>query len=247
MGGGQLADLEHFVAYTKDTETVYLKKHSYLIYKAGTMPTRGVGPTLLISNRCDLIKTLKIDGVEQDLKEMGKERTPHVFTATTENDKADEIIELITGDEKDRYVFEIIDPEAEKEYKVEIEWFDNITECISLFDSCKGLISIPSNLFATNTAVTNFSSTFYECSGLTSIPEDLFATNTAVTDFTYTFSGCINLLTMPKDNDGTPIYNRSEEGKEDYEIVTDCGYCFCNCYNIEGYELIPSEWNCLDS
>ena len=26
LGGGQLADLEHFIAYTKDTETVYLKK-----------------------------------------------------------------------------------------------------------------------------------------------------------------------------------------------------------------------------
>ena len=219
LGGGQLADLENFVALTKDTETVYLKKPSYLIYKAGTTPTRGVAPNLLISNRCDLIKTLKIDGVEQDLKEMGKERTPHVFTATTENDKADEIMELITGDEKDRYVFEIIDPEAEKEYKVEIEWFDNITECISLFERCEGLISIPSNLFATNTEVTNFS---------------------------YTFSNCSNLLIMPKDNDGTPIYNRSEEGKEDYEIVTDCVYCFCNCYNIEGYELIPDEWKCLD-
>ena len=234
------------MALTKDTETVYLKKPSYLIYKAGTMPVRAVGPKLLISNRCDLIKTLKIDGVEQDLKEMGKERTPHVFTATTENDKADEIMELITGDEKDRYVFEIIDPEAEKEYKVEIELFDNITECIYLFDRCEGLISIPSNLFATNTEVTDFGGTFYYCTSLTSIPSDLFATNTAVTSFSYTFSDCSSLTVMPKDNDGTPIYNRSEEGKEDYEIVTDCVYCFCNCYNIEGYELIPDEWKCLD-
>ena len=32
LGGGQLADLEHFVAYTKDPETVYLKKHSYVIF-----------------------------------------------------------------------------------------------------------------------------------------------------------------------------------------------------------------------
>lgn len=268
-GGGQLADLEHFIAYTKDTDTVYLKKHSYLIYKA---EGDSIKP-LLITNRCDLIKTLKIDGVEQDLEAMGKERTPHVFTATTENDKFDEIYNIITGDESYKYTFVIIEPEVGKEYKVEIEWFDNITECIACFGMCERLISIPSDLFsnctnATNfygtfigctnltiipsdlfsscTAVTNFTSTFYECSGLTSIPSDLFSNCTQVTDFASTFYECSSLTIMPKDSDGTPIYNRSGEGKKDYAIAT--GYmCFCNCYNIEGYDPIPNDWACKEA
>ena len=299
-GGGQLADLEHFVAYTKDTETVYLKSPSYLIYEVELRPIReiGSGNPLLITNRCDLIKTLKIDGVEQDLDEMGKERTPHVFTATTKYDKIEEIRALLYGEEYDKYIFTLNETEAFKQYKVEIEWFDNITECIYAFDECTELLSIPNDLFenctnvtsfsytfskcdslrsipeglftnnrlvtdfngtfskcdslrsipeglfTNNRLVTDFNGTFSKCGGLTSIPDNLFSTNTAVTDFSGTFSNCGELLIMPKDNDGTPIYNRSEEGKEGYAIVTIMSGCFCECEKIEGYESVPKEWTC---
>lgn len=53
---------------------------------------------------------------------------------------------------------------------------------------------------------------------------------------------CPNLTTMPIDNDGTPIYNRSGEGKEGYTIVTSYQDCFSECDSIEGYDQIPAGW-----
>ena len=111
------------------------------------------------------------------------------------------------------------------------------------FLGCSGLTSIPANLFASNTAVTKFSGCFSLCSGLTSIPEKLFANNTAATDFDICFYNCTGLTgNVPVDNDGTPIYNRSGEGKEGYAIVTSCGSCFYNCTGLTDYSSIPSNW-----
>ena len=148
----------------------------------------------------------------------------------------------------------------------------NATNFSNCFLSCRGLTSIPDNLFSTNTAVTNFSNCFYNCTELTgSIPENLFANNTAVTTFGYCFSDCTGLTgsipeklfsncpnvtdfyacfydcsgltgTCPVDNDGTPIYNRSGEGKEGYAIVIDYIYCFRNCTGLTDYNSIPSDW-----
>ena len=146
-----------------------------------------------------------------------------------------------------------------------------VTDFSNCFKDCSGLTSIPENLFSTNTAVTSFGNCFYGCSGLTSIPENLFATNTAVTDFYFcffycegltgsipenlfanntavtTFSSCFSNCTgltgnCPVDNDGTPIYNRSGEGKEGYAIVTSYSGCFRNCSGLTDYSSIPSSW-----
>ena len=146
-----------------------------------------------------------------------------------------------------------------------------VTDFSACFSECSGLTSIPENLFASNTAVTNFGSCFQQCSSLTSIPENLFANNTAVTNFSYCFIYCIGLtgsipenlfasntavtdfrqcfqncsgLTgkVPVDNDGTPIYNRSGNGKEGYAIVDYYGNCFYNCTDLTDYNSIPSDW-----
>ena len=157
------------------------------------------------------------------------------------------------------------------EHKVWIEFKEDVTDFNSCFYQCSELTSIPSNLFSTNTAVTDFSYCFDGCSGLTSIPENLFANcpNVTgfnqcfyhcsgltgsipynlfancpnVTDFSFCFENCRRLTgTCPVDNDGTPIYNRSGEGKEGYAIVTDYSYCFYNCTGLTDYNSIPSDW-----
>ena len=117
-----------------------------------------------------------------------------------------------------------------------------VTDFYSCFYGCTSLTSIPNNLFGNNTKVTNFSTCFRECSGLTSIPENLFANNTAVTSFDDCFRDCSGLTgSCPVDNDGTPIYNRSS-GKEGYAIVTWYNGCFNNCTGLTDYNSIPSDW-----
>ena len=104
------------------------------------------------------------------------------------------------------------------------------------------MTSIPENLFAANTAVTNFSFCFYDCSRLTSIPANLFANNTDVTDFTSCFYGCTSLRSScPVDNDGTPMYNRSS-GKDGYAAVSSYSKCFYDCIRMADYASIPSGW-----
>ena len=146
-----------------------------------------------------------------------------------------------------------------------------VTTFNECFYYCTGLTSIPENLFSTNTAVTDFNECFYycsgltgnipdnlfancpnvtnfaycftSCSGLTSIPDNLFSTNTAVTNFAYCFTSCSGLTgNVPVDNDGTPIYNRSGNGKPGYAIVIDYRYCFAGCTGLSDYASIPSGW-----
>ena len=129
------------------------------------------------------------------------------------------------------------------EHKVAIELKEDVTDFSQCFDNCSGLTSIPDNLFASNTAVTTFMNCFAYCSGLTGIPENLFVNNTAVTNFDSCFFDCSGLTgNCPVDNDGTPIYNRSGEGKEGYAIVTDSGWCFNNCRGLTDYSSIPRSW-----
>ena len=119
----------------------------------------------------------------------------------------------------------------------------NVTDFMYCFDSCFRLTSIPENLFANCPNVTDFSVCFFDCTRLTSMPENLFARNTAVTSFDHCFSGCTRLTgNVPIDNDGTPIYNRSGEGKPGYAIVENHSDCFYNCTKMADYDSIPEEW-----
>ena len=125
--------------------------------------------------------------------------------------------------------------------------FSNNTEVTYFswaFFNCSRLTSIPENLFSNNKAVIDFSNTFYNCSQLTgSIPENLFSNNTAVIKFNYTFHNCRKLTgSIPTDTDGTPIYNRSGEGKDGYAVVTDYTDCFYNCTGLTDYNSIPENW-----
>ena len=119
-----------------------------------------------------------------------------------------------------------------------------VTDFSGCFSECSGLTgSIPENLFTNCPNVTNFTNCFLGCSRLTSIPANLFANNTAVTSFWNCFYYCTGLTgNCPLDNDGTPIYNRSGEGKEGYAIVIDYRYCFQSCRGLTDYASIPSGW-----
>ena len=69
---------------------------------------------------------------------------------------------------------------------------------MSTFYNCKGITSIPEELFKNNVNATNFDSTFYGCTGLTSIPEELFKNNVNVTSFDSTFKGCSGITSIPE-------------------------------------------------
>jgi hypothetical protein len=68
-----------------------------------------------------------------------------------------------------------------------------------MFIDCYALTEIPSALFAENTEASNFWAVFLGCTGLTDIPSDLFARNTKATEFGDAFNACTNLETIPSD------------------------------------------------
>ena len=102
------------------------------------------------------------------------------------------------------------------EHKVYIEFKEDVTDFWYCFSGCSELTSIPENFFANCPNVINFNSCFYNCSGLTG--------------------------SCPVDNDGTPIYNRSGNGKPGYAKVTSYRDCFYNCTGLTDYSSIPSSW-----
>ena len=106
-----------------------------------------------------------------------------------------------------------------------IPTINGLTNFDSCFVDCSSLTSIPSGLFASNTAVTSFAGCFLSCSSLTSIPSGLFASNTAVTDFSDCFSNCYSLTSIPS---GLFANNTA---------VTNFVACFISCYSLTS---IPS-------
>ena len=193
--------------------------------------------------RTDLIAEAKLD--EQDITDKLHKGEPHVFTATTENDKSQEFSSLVMNESGlTDYVISVDGPfEVGNSWDLEIKFKEGITDCIGLFSNSITLTEIPADIFNNCTEITDFSNTFWNCSGLTSIPENLFKYNTAVTNFSETFADCIGLTgNTPVDSDGTPIYNRSGEGKEGYAIVTYYTYCFRGCTGLTDYSSIPTDW-----
>lgn len=133
-------------------------------------------------------------------------------------------------------------PEA-GDHKVFIEINPEETQLGYIFTLCVNLKSVGANLFSNNKQLLLADHCFSGCSGLTNIPYDLFANNTKITSFGFCFNGCTNLESpCPIDNDGTPIYNRSGNGKEGYALSTYNVYCFHGCNKMADYASIPSGW-----
>ncbi len=95
----------------------------------------------------------------------------------------------------------------------------------SCFSECTSLQSIPSGLFDSNTAVTDFSGCFYNCQSLQFIPSGLFDSNTAVTSFISCFYYCTSLQSIP-----SGLFDSNT-------AVTSFGWCFTNCSSLQS---IPS-------
>ena len=122
----------------------------------------------------------------------------------------------------------------------ETKYFENMRGC---FYNCGKLEHVQEEVFDGLTNAYNFSGIFSYCYSLKFIPENLFKNNIKVTDFGTCFYNCASLKSpVPVDSDGTPIYNRSGEGKEGYAVVTSYGNCFLGCDNIPDYDQIPEDW-----
>ena len=148
----------------------------------------------------------------------------------------------------------------------------NVTNLGSVFSDCSGLTSIPEGLFDNNSKVIDFNYSFYNCSSLISIPEDLFFNCPNVTNFARVFCGCSSLTSIPAglfDNnrkvtnfsfaffvcsglngespytiiDGVK-YHLYERYKNTDNFITPENYseCFINCFGLDDYENIPSDW-----
>jgi hypothetical protein len=71
----------------------------------------------------------------------------------------------------------------------------NVINLSNSFASSR-ITSIPGNLFAGLSSVTNLSGVFGSCTRLESVPDNLFAGLNAVTTFAYAFNGCTSLRTV---------------------------------------------------
>jgi hypothetical protein len=70
-----------------------------------------------------------------------------------------------------------------------------------IYESCTGLVSIPSKLFKYGNYLYDFSSAFAYCSSLVSVPGDLFNYSTSTSNtgqFINTFYGCTALSSVPE-------------------------------------------------
>ena len=89
-----------------------------------------------------------------------------------------------------------------------------------IFHGCENITTIPENLFKYNTKATSFSRAFWECKSLTTIPENLFKYNSEVIDFVMTFAHCYSLRNIPEN---LFAYNVNAEN---------FSYIFTYCKNI---------------
>ena len=96
----------------------------------------------------------------------------------------------------------------------------NVTDFKYSFQYCKNLASIPANLFANCSNVTSFCCAFKGCESLKSIPTNLFANCPNVTSFESTFAECNNLTSIPEN-----LFANCSN-------VTDFRYLFQYCTNL---------------
>ena len=92
-----------------------------------------------------------------------------------------------------------------------------------------------------NIPVTSVASKFANNTNLQVIPSDLFSTNKAITNFNSCFSGCSNLTgSSPVDENGYKLWERA--GKEGYPTSISGSNCFAKCYKLDDFINIPEAW-----
>lgn len=112
--------------------------------------------------------------------------------------------------------------------EIEVEFKDEVTDLSAMHPFWSvGLREISNNFFEDCYNVTNFSyafdnSAFNDLLGL-QVPNKLA-------------SAC------PIDKDGTPLYERSNKAKENYQLVTKHEGCFKSCEQMLDFNTIPFDW-----
>lgn len=92
-----------------------------------------------------------------------------------------------------------------------------------------------------NIPATSVASKFTNNTNLQVIPSDLFSTNKAITNFNTCFSGCSNLTgSSPVDENGYKLWERA--GKEGYPTSISGTNCFAKCYKLDDFMSIPIDW-----
>ena len=91
------------------------------------------------------------------------------------------------------------------------------TKKVSSFFKCKGITSIPEDLFKHQVNAENFDATFSLCENITSIPENLFKYNTKATSFWSTFNGSTSLTTIPEN-----LFKNNVNATNFYGTFKDC-------------------------
>ncbi len=104
----------------------------------------------------------------------------------------------------------------------------NVTDFGYSFQYCKNLASIPANLFANCPNVTSFYCAFKGCESLKSIPEKLFANCPNVMSFERTFQNCNSITSIP------------EKLFDNCKKVESFSLTFWDCYGLTG--KAPELW-----
>ena len=115
--------------------------------------------------------------------------------------------------------------------------FNNISTFPTL---STGVESIVGRCFE-NIPATSVASMFANNTNLQTIPSNLFSTNKAITNFNNCFSGCSNLTgSSPVDENGYKLWERA--GKEGYPTSISGTNCFTKCYKLDDFINIPTAW-----
>ena len=221
-----LNDLSNNLVYINDIKLFYFTykiENLKLFYNITDEMINNSGEikTAIIFSRCDLLKSLKIDGIPQDLS--SKEQTPYVFTSTTMNDISTELFKLMSSE---KYQFQI--PLEKKSFEVELEFKDNLDKnsTIALFsyllysglNKISGEFNTPLNSFTFfyNVGylkqldlsefypknILNMNSMFFGCDSITSLDLSSFDTSKVI-DMQQMFMVCSGLKSLNLNNFNT--------------------------------------------
>ena len=223
MGGGQLADLEHFVALTKDTETVYLKKHSYVIFNCDSSAEIS---ERLITGEYKVIEipsgTIKVEGLKYGFKMniyVGyTKQFPKATIDCTNYDSSS-----ITTMES---MFQLHDGTQPPNIIIGKLNTSSVTDMNCMFINTNIVDYYNLSSFDTS-KVTNMGYMFHGCNALTSLELNNWNTS-AVDNMRHMFASCTNLTSL-------------DLSSFDTSNVTDMGYMFQSCSGLTSLDL--SNWN----
>jgi surface protein len=103
--------------------------------------------------------------------------------------------ELYINNKRTKYKSYFI-PEKEGEYKIELRFNINLTDCSYMFSGCENIKYINFSNFSTSN-VKNMRCMFYGCKSLNSLPDISKWDTSNVEDMSYMFSGCNSLNSLP--------------------------------------------------